>query len=62
MGQAKDDDQTKWTTKITAVATQITAATAKGDTGGALDLISQAGFAGMELTRLSGSEGRKGKG
>jgi len=46
--------------KITAlVAAQ---AAYKGDTAGRLDLLVQMGDAAMELTRLSGAEGRKGKG
>ncbi len=37
-------------------------ASGKADAAGLIDISIQVGFAGMELTRLSGAEGRKGSG
>lgn len=58
------DDTTKQNNRITKIETEKTNLknSGKSDAAGLLDLSHQAGFAAMELTRLSGAEGRKGKG
>ena len=50
--------------RVTKLATDKTnfVASGKADAAGLIDLSIQVGFAGMELTRLGGAEGRKGSG
>ncbi len=50
--------------RITKLATDKSnlIASGKADAAGLIDLSIQVGFAGMELTRISGGEGRKGSG
>jgi hypothetical protein len=54
------EEVTKVNKRLTALA--ATQAAYVGDAAGRLDLIVQAGDAAMELTRLNGAEGRKGRG